>query len=280
MRKQLALYGALASGLVALTMVTSPAWAVRTQVGRYFYDLPKDALTTNEAAVRTLIEVSDAIGFTRNQPLPGNPPAGGPANCLGCLTPMFELKGSGMYNGVSNADVVITFDRRKPGVRADVTAAGGKARTVTVALDKVSWDETTPGVGAKASTETSLTRLLPIFLLPSEVVYSGIAAADKIKLTSSGSLRTLTIPVPLYNTNLIATIDRSGFPVKTEMTVGGKIYTGEYDEFDNDRMDNHVFMPSRIVQKMDGKVFTDLSLDYTWTNPYMVFQIPKEIASK
>src|SRR5438477_57693 len=94
--------------------------------------------------------------------------------------------------------------------------------------------------GAKSSTAAPLDRLLPVFLLPSEVVYSGLAAADKIKLTTQGSARTLTIPVPQYNTNLIATIDRSGFPTKTEMTVGGKVYTGEYTEFDNDHMDNHV----------------------------------------
>ena len=280
MRKQFGLYATTAVGaLVAVATLTSPAWAVRTEIDGYFYDLPQDAYKNNAEAVRLLVEVSDALGFTRNQPIAGNPPTGGPANCLGCLTPKFELKGTGTYGGVEKASVVIDFDRRVPAVRADITGAD-KKRTVTVAMKDVSWDETTPGAGAKASTAPATDRLLPVFLLPSEVVYSGLAAADKIKVTSQGNLRTLTIPVAQYNSNLIATIDRSGFPVKTEMTVGGKVYTGEYTEFDNDHMDNHVFMPSRIVQKVDGKVITDLSLDFTWTDPYMVFQVPKEVASK
>jgi hypothetical protein len=279
MRKQSALYGSLAGGLVAVAMLTSPAWAVRTEIGGYFYDLPKDAYKNNAEAVKALVEVSDALGLTRNQPIPGAAPDGGPANCLGCLTPMFEFKGTGMYGGVDKANVVIDFDRRKPAVRADVTAPD-KTRTVTVAVDKVSWDEATPGAFSKAAAAAPLDRLLPMFLLPSEIVNAGVKAADKIKLTTEGSLRTLTVPVPEYGTNLVATINRSGFPVKTEMTYGGKVYTGEYSQFDNDRMDNHVFMPSRIVQKVDGKTITDLSLDYTWTDPYMVFQVPKEVASK
>jgi hypothetical protein len=279
MSKQSKALGGVAGGLAALALLTSPAWAVRTQIDSYFYDLPKDSFKNNEAAVRALVEVSDALGFTRNQPIPGAAPDGGPANCLGCLTPKFELKGTGTYAGVDKAAVVIDFDRRIPAVRADVTAPGGK-RSVSVAMDKVSWDETTPGVGAMPSTAASMDRLLPVFLLPSEVIYSGIVAADKIKLTTQGSARTLTIPLPQYNTNLVATIDRSGFVTKTEMMVGGKDYTGEYSEFDNDHMDNHVFMPSHIVQKVDGKTITDLELDYTWTDPYMVFQVPKAVASK
>jgi hypothetical protein len=279
MRKQSVLYGSLAGGLVALAMLTSPAWAVRTEIDGYFYDLPVDAFKNNPDAVRALVEVSDALGITRNQPIAGAAPAGGPANCLGCLTPKFELKGTGTYGGVEKANVVIDFDRRIPAVRADMTTADNK-RTVSVAVDKVSWDETAPGAFSKVSSTAALDRLLPVFLLPSEVVYSGQPAADKIKLTSLGSLRTLTVPLPQYRTNLIATINRSGFPVKTEMTYGGKVYTGEYSEFDNDHMDNHVFMPSRIIQKVDGKVVTDLSLDYTWTDPYLVFQVPKDVASK
>src|ERR1700730_17992709 len=117
MRKQSVLYGSLAGGLVALAMLTSPAWAVRTEIDGYFYDLPTDAFKNNPDAVRALVEVSDALGITRNQPIAGAAPAGGPANCLGCLTPKFELKGTGTYGGVEKASVVIDFDRRIPAVR-------------------------------------------------------------------------------------------------------------------------------------------------------------------
>src|SRR4029079_13116088 len=130
----------------------------------------------NAEAVRALIEISDAHGLTRNQPIPGNAPAGGPANCLGCLTPMFEFKGAGTFNGVDKVKVVIDFDRRLPAVRVDMTTADNK-RSVSVAMGKTSWDETTPGIFSKASTTPALDRLLPIFLLPTEVVTSGVKAA-------------------------------------------------------------------------------------------------------
>src|SRR4051812_44014746 len=140
MRKQLELYGTVAGALVAVAMLTAPAWAVRTEIDGYFYDLPQDAYKNNAEAVRALVEVSDALGFTRNQPIPGAAPAGGPANCIGCLTPKFELRGAGTYGGVEKANVVIDFDRRLPAVRADITGADNK-RSVTVATKDVSWDE-------------------------------------------------------------------------------------------------------------------------------------------
>lgn len=280
MRKQIGLLVSIAGGVAAVAMLTAPAWAVRTEVDTYFYDLPADVMKTNAEAVRALIEISDAHGMTRNQPIPGAAPAGGPANCLGCLTPSFEFKGTGTYGGVEKVNVVWDFDRRKPAIRVDMATIADKKRTVLVAMEKTSWDETTPGIGAKASTVPALERLIPVFLLPTEVVFSGIKAADKIKLASAGSLRTLTIPVPEYGTNLIATFTRSGYVTKTEMTWGGKVYTGEYSGFTNDRMDNHTYMPTHIVQKVDGKVITDLTMEYHWVAPYMVFQVPKELASK
>ena len=63
-----------------------------------------------------------------------------------------------------------------------------------------------------------------------------------------------------------------------EIAYGGKVYSGDYSGFSNDRMDYHVFAPHKIVQKIDGQVVTDLELEYHWTNPYMVFPPPAEVA--
>ena len=61
---------------------------------------------------------------------------------------------------------------------------------------------------------------------------------------------------------------------------GTKLYSGDYSNFTNDQMDYHVYGPHKIVQKVDGKVVTDLTLEYHWTIPYLVFPTPKELASK
>jgi hypothetical protein len=79
---------------------------------------------------------------------------------------------------------------------------------------------------------------------------------------------------------MTASVDGNGYIVHTEFRYGGKLYAGDYSEFTNDKMDYHVMGPHRVVQKVDGKVVTDLTLEYHWVNPYVVFPTPKELAGK
>jgi hypothetical protein len=259
-----------AAGLAAV-VATSPAHAVKTGVDGYFYELAAGA-DKNLDAVRTLIKASDAHGLTRNN--------GTGTNCFGCTLVSHELKGTGTYNGVANADVMIDFDYRIQAIRADVTPkADAKSRTVTVAARGIAWDESKPGYFLKAGTQP-LDRLVWVYILPTQAVIAAGLAGDKITVAAAGANKVLTIPIPQYMTNLKATVDPKGFIVATEMVWGGKTYTGEYSSFGNDRMDNHVFLPDRIIQKVDGKVMTDLTLEYHWSMPYMLFRPPAEMAAK
>jgi hypothetical protein len=122
--------------------------------------------------------------------------------------------------------------------------------------------------------------MIPIYIVPNAVVYYGQQVADKIKVQQVGQTRTLAIPMPMYNSELKAVLDFEGHPIKTEMAVGGKVYTGEFADYTNDRMDMHVYGPQRIVMKVDGKTVTDLAIEYHWSNTYIVFPVPKEVASK
>jgi hypothetical protein len=264
----------LAVGAVAVaTVAATPAWAVKTDVDGYFYDLPKGA-DANLDAVRALLAVSDGLGMTRR---------GGSClantNCIGTTTASQEYRASGTFEGQKADVVVIDFDYRVPAVRTDVMTAD-KKQFVTVAAKGLSWDEKTPGIFDKASTVPAADRLLQSYLLPPAVVYLGGLVADKIKLSTEAGDRILTIPLVDLSTSLKATIDANGYPVKTEIAYGGKVYTGEFSDFSNDRMDYHVFGPNRIVLKVDGKVTTDLDLEYHWTGPYMVFPTPKALAQK
>ncbi len=265
------LLGSAAAGLVAV-LASSPAFAVKVAVDGYYYELVAGA-EKNLDAVRALIKSSDAHGLTRNNGT-GN-------NCFACTIPSLELKGTGTYNGVANVDVVLDFDYRFQAIRADATSkAADKARTVTVAARGLVWDEKTPGIFAKAGTTPALERLIPAYILPSAAIYFAGLATDKITVATAGANKVLTIPLPEYMTTLKATQDAKGFIVATELVWGGKTYTGEYSNFGNDHMDNHVFLPDRIIQKVDGKVLTDLTLEYHWSVPYMLFRAPAEIAAK
>jgi len=252
---------------------STPASAVPMSIDGYVYDLPAGA-DKNLDAVRVLIDTSDALGMTRR-----NGVCAANANCLGHTTASHEYRASGTWNGQKADVVVIDFDYRLPAVRADATA--GKAEAVTVAANGKSWDESTPGVFAKASSDDPAVRLMSVYLLPHAVPYFGGLAADKIKVTAAGANKTMTIPLPApFNTDLVATIDSNGFPVHTQIAYGGKTYTGDFSNFSNDHMDYHVYGPDHIVEKVDGTVMADLMVEYHWTNAYMVFPTPAQIAAK
>ncbi len=275
MRNRNKLVIGLAAVAAAMSVAASPSWADRTNIDGYYYELPKGS-DANLDAVRALILASDGMGQTRR----GSNAAGSTTNSLGGITASYEYKGSGTFNG-AKADVVsIHFDYRIPAVRTDVTYADGK-RVVTVAADGVTWDESTPGLFSAASKESVADRLLPVYLLPPAVVFLGQKVADKITVArNQNGDQVLTIPVADLGSDLKATIGADGHVSATEIAYKGKVYSGEYSEYLNDHMDYHVFGPHKIVQKVDGQVVTDLELEYHWTNPYMLFRTPKEVAQK
>jgi hypothetical protein len=42
-------------------------------------------------------------------------------------------------------------------------------------------------------------------------------------------------------------------PVHTRIVLGGKTYTGDFDNFLSDRADNEVKFPHKVMLKVDGK---------------------------
>ena len=80
--------------------------------------------------------------------------------------------------------------------------------------------------------------------------------------------------------NLVATLDAAGHPVHTEISVGGKTYSGDFSQFLNDRMDMEVQFPHQISLKVDGQPLADWELEYHHADPYLIFPVPSEVASK
>ena len=79
---------------------------------------------------------------------------------------------------------------------------------------------------------------------------------------------------------IVATLDSAGFPVRTSITYNGHTYTGEFDDFLTDRGENLVYSPHLIKFAMDGMVFADLEVNWHQTNPYVIFPVPSQVASK
>ena len=272
-------YSKIAAGLAGAFVAAAvaggtPARAVPLNIDGYFYDLPAGS-DKNLDAVHVLIGASDTLGMTRR---------GGACaannNCLGVTTASHEYRASGTWNGAKADLVLINFDYRLPAIRVDSTA--GKTETVQVAANGLTWDESTPGIFAKASTDTVASRLLPSYLLPHAVVYFGGLAADKITVATAGANKVLTIPLPapFTGSNLVATIDPTGTPIHTQIAFNGKTYTGDFEKFSNDHADFHVYGPDHIVEKVDGTTTADLKVEYHWTDPYQTFPTPAQIATK
>jgi hypothetical protein len=253
---------------------------VKTNVDGHFFHLPQGS-DKNLDAVRALIDASDGIGMTRVASWVNTITEGdGSRPCIGCSTDSFEYRGSGLFNGQQAKLVSLKFDYRFPAIRTDVTLADG-TRTVTVAKQNLTWDETTPGVFKGPSNDKAADRLLPALLLPPAAIVYGAYAADTIKaVKGTDGTTTLTMPIPALGTEMKAVVAANGKISHTELTYNGKLYAGDYSNYLNDQMDYHVYGPHHIVQSVDGKVVTDLNLEYHWTNPYLVFPTPKELAAK
>ncbi len=107
-------------------------------------------------------------------------------------------------------------------------------------------------------------------------------AADVLKVSTDDQARdVMSMPVPqLGDATLVATLDTSSRPIHTEMTVNGKKYTGDFSNFQNDRMDDEIHYPFQISMKLDGKSIADVQVDNVHPVPYLVFPVPSEVAAK
>ena len=229
----------------------------------------------NLDAFRVLIKAADAMGQLRD-----NQYGGSQYLVIGDTTNAMRMVANGTING-AKSHVVIDWDLRVPGVRIDVQSPDGKNHTsVQVGDAKLAWDESSPGIYKGPATTSANERLVIAYLMPSGVVLAGRDAADKIKLGKDGARDTLTFPVPTLGADMVATLDAEGHPVHTQIVMGGKTYTGDFDNFLNDRADTEVKFPHQVSIKVDGKPMFDLTLDWHQANPYLIFPVPKEVATK
>jgi hypothetical protein len=234
----------------------------------------------NLDAMRVLIKAADSLGQLRDNQYGANPTFGYYL-VIGDTSLAMRVDADGTWNG-AKAHVVIGWDYRIPGVRLDVTSADGKNRAITVAAGGLAWDEKTPGIfGGQATTSVS-DRLVVPYLMPTAVAVLGRDAAPTIKLSKNGARSMLTIPVPKLGPgiNLEATLDAEGHPVHTSIAYNGHTYTGDFSDFLSDRMDFMVMFSHQVSLKVDGKEMANLELNWHQADPYLVFPVPKEVATK
>jgi hypothetical protein len=232
----------------------------------------------NLDGARALISAANAMGQLRD-----NQYGGSTYLVLGDTTNAMRIDADGTWAG-QKSHVVLDWDYRVPGVRLDVTSADGKTRAITVAAGNQAWDEKTPGVYGGAAATSVNDRLIVPMLMPSEVILEARDAADVIKVSKdpTNGHQVLTIPLPKLGAgvNMVATLDADSHPIHTVIAYNGHTYTGDFSEFLSDRMDMMVIFSHHIVLQTDGKETANLELNWHQANPYLIFPVPKEVASK
>ena len=228
----------------------------------------------NMDALRALIRAADAMGQLRD-----NQYGGSKYLVLGDTTNALRIVGKGTWNG-EMVDVRLDWDYRVPGVRFQIDHPD-KSQDIMVAAGGLAWDEGPAGI-YKGPAKTSVNdRLILAYLMPSAVILTARDAADKMKLSLDNQAHdVLTIPVPTLGADLVATLDAIGHPVHTEINMGGKLYTADFGQFLQDRMDMEVKFPHQVKMQVDGKTFADWELEYHQTNPYLIFPVPSQVAAK
>jgi hypothetical protein len=264
--------------LVPQTITPARAQNIALPPGVVFFDghrylLPEAAVAKNADAVRALIAAGNALGMVR-----GNTYGNQTHLTLGQSTHRWRVVASGTMNG-QQANVIVDMDYRLPAVRQQITRAD-KTTEITVANGHFAWDESKPGIYSGPAKTTSADRFLQQYLLPPAVIQLGEPAAETIKVaTNAAGLRELTIPAPEFNSQLKATLDKDGHVTHTEMMVAGKLYSGDYSDYQGDMMEYHVYFPHRITLKVNGSVTADLTVSEHWIGRYMVFPVPQQVAS-
>jgi hypothetical protein len=255
-----------------------PAPSIPLPEGVVFFDglryaLPEAAATNNAPAVRALIAAGSALGMVR-----GNTYGNQTHRTIGHSTHRWRYVASGTLNG-EQVNITVDMDYRLPAIRTQLQRAGGPME-ITAANGKYAWSETELGRYSGPSETPSAEQFLPMYLLPQAVIHLGEPEAETISLAETGGMRELTIPVPHFNSEMKATLDAEGFITRTEMSVSGKLYTTEFSDYQNDKMDYHVYFPHRIVQQVDGMPYADLTISEHSIGRYMIWPVPAEVASR
>jgi hypothetical protein len=193
---------------------------------------------------------------------------------------MFEYTANGTMADAAGAPgevkrITASYDYVIPAARVDIEKGSAGERTIEVAAGSLAWDEETPGIYLRPAGTPAAERLKLIWLLPHGVILAGARAPDQVAVAEKNGQRELTVPLP---TGLEAksVLDGAGLMTRVEIRIGAQLFTGDYSDY-KDFQGYGVIFPTRIVQKVDGRTISDLTVTEALANPYMIFPPPKEL---
>ena len=171
----------------------------------------------------------------------------------------------------------VSINYSVPGMRVDLARSGG--REIRVVADKHAWNEETPGGRATPMPAAVGERLLDLWMTP--IGFAKAAArSDKTRVAIEGT--SLTVTTEAAGATLKATLNALYEPERIEARTGTSVIEYAYTEYGdlNNEAKADVFLPKRIVQKRDGVVTPDLTIEHTNTNnPYVIMPVPANVSA-
>ncbi len=220
----------------------------------------------DKAVVRTVV---DAMGFVRGY---------GAQESTDVLNRLM-WRGTGTVIGSKGAMTELTRYTYTVGMlsnsaREDIEAPTG--RRVTVVSGDKAWDESEPGVGAKAvapalAKERRLRFARTPFGFTRALLKADLATIKVVDPGPGGAPITVTVPVEGVPTT--ATLDKYYRPASIRMTVGGVRYEATYADY-KDLSEYGVMFPTKIVEKTNDKTTADLTIDDGRVASYAIFTPP------
>jgi len=213
-----------------------------------------------------------------------------------------ELVGSGtsdMGGRAVKTDYHVALGYNPAAMRVEMTRTpdGGAAQqTIQTVRDTFAWDESELGAGlvpgkgtATPMNAAAQDRLLQLWTLPYGVVKAAYFAGDKTVVSTEGGATVLTFPLsgPLAGVTVKATLDAKSLVTKVETRPDNAARanlateTTYSDYADRAEVLTDIQTPGHIVRKQGGRTVLDIQVKNWETNdPYLVFPVPSQVASK
>jgi hypothetical protein len=150
--------------------------------------------------------------------------------------------------------------------------------TIEVAAGALAWDESKPGVFLRPAGTPAAQRLKLIWFFPHGVILAGVKTPDNVKVTQRSGMNELSVTAP-DGTEFKGLLDDKHLITRVEAQVGTEVFSADYADY-KDFQGYGVMFPSRIVQKIDGRIVADLTVTEALANPYLIFPPPKEMVQR
>jgi hypothetical protein len=219
-----------------------------------------------------IFTVADALGFVRWTPPRQTTDTLNRLQWLGSGT---QVEAGKTYT-ISRYSYALSLSLN--GAREDIQRVGpngASQRLVQAYLGQAAWDETAPGVGAKAvDAGQARERRLRFLRTPFGFTKALLKAdASMVKITDPGAGGVIRIALTVDGTTVAATLDAYYRPASISTRVDGQVVEVQYGRYQSIN-EYGVMFATRVTEKLNGQTRLTLNINDARVASYLILQPP------